>query len=131
MRRFLVGLLAFIGLLTVLFVLVVGGLIYLVVREARTDSGVPERTVLRLAVHGTPSETGGASGAVRRLIGGAQASTLREILGALEQATGDARVRGLVVDLSDARPTLAAAQEIRAAVQRFRNAGKPAYAFAD
>jgi protease-4 len=131
MRRFLFGVLAFIGLLTVVFGLAIGGLIWWLASEVRTDNAVPERAILRVVIRGNPSETGGASSTVKHLIGGAQATTLREILNALEQATGDDRVRGLVVDLSDARPSLATAQEIRAAVLRFRAAAKPAFAFAD
>ncbi|MBI3515258.1 MAG: signal peptide peptidase SppA [Proteobacteria bacterium] len=131
MRRLLVGFLAIIGLLTLVLGLGLGGLVYWLVRDARSEHPVPDKAILRLAVHGNPSETGGAGGTVRRLIGGAQATTLREVVNALEQATADARVLGLVVDLSDARPSLAAAQEMRDAVLRFRTAGKAAFAFAD
>lgn len=130
MRRFLVGTLAFIGFLALLAGLGVAGTIWWVVREAR-NAPVPEKTILRLTVHGNPSETGGGAGTVRRLLGGQQVTTLRDVVYALERGRTDPRVLGLVADLSDARPSLAAAQELRDAVQRFRDAGKLAVAFAD
>src|SRR5277367_5773216 len=111
MRRFLVTLLAIVGILAILVLLGVGGLAYWVVREARHDSPVPPKAILRLAVHGNPGETDGTSSTLRRLIGGERATSLREVVNALDQATGDPRVLGLVVDLSDAQPSLAAAQE--------------------
>jgi protease-4 len=131
MRRFVVGLLAVIGFLALVVLLVAGGLAYWVVREARHQNPVPDKTILRVAVHGNPSETAGTSSTVRRLLGRAQPSTLRELVNALDQARDDPRVLGLVADLSDAAPSLAAAQELRGAVQRLRAAGKTAYAFAD
>src|SRR3954471_12602029 len=130
MRRFVVGLLAVIGFLALLVTLGIGASVWWLVREARTTP-VPDKTILRLSVHGSPSETGGAASTVKRLLGGEQATTLREVLYALERASTDPRVLGLAADLSDARPSLAAGQEIRAAVLRFRDAGKVAIPFAD
>jgi protease-4 len=132
MRRFFVGFLAIVGFLALLVVIGIGGLAYWLVVATRHVSPVPEKAILRLAVHGNPGETDGTSSALRRLIGGGErASTLRELVNALDQATTDRRVLGLVVDLSDASPSLAAAQELRDAVTRLRGAGKPSFAFAD
>ena len=131
MRRLLFGFLAIVGFLAILIVLFIGGLTYWLVVQTRHASQVPGQAILRLAVRGNPSETDGASGALRRLIGGERPSTLRELVNALDQATADKRVLGLMVDLSDAGPSLAAAQELRDAVTRFRAAGKPTFAFAD
>ncbi len=131
MRRFLVGLLAVIGVLSILVVARRAAAIYWIVRDARHANAVPDKAILRLAIHGAPTETGAASSTVRRLLGGERTTALRDVINALDQAGTDRRVLGLVVDLSDARPSLAAAQELRDAVMRFRDTGKVAFAFAD
>src|SRR5215469_15045278 len=131
MRRFLVGFLAIIGFLALLATLSIGGLVYWVARDAKRANPVPDKAILRLALHGNPGETAGSSGALRRIIGGTPSTTLRELVSALDQAASDPRVVGLIVDLSDAAPSLATAQELRSAVERLRNAGKTAFAYAD
>jgi protease-4 len=131
MRRFLVGFLAIIGFVAIVTMLGLGGLAYWAVAIARHANPVPGQAILRFAVHGNPAETEGTSGTVRRLIGGEHVTSLRDVVNALDQARTDARVLGVVIDLSDAGPSMAAAQELRDAVARFRGAGKPAYAFAD
>ena len=131
MRRFLVGLLAVVGVLSLLAAFAIGGLAYWLVREARHANPIPDKAILTLALRGNPGETAGPSIAVRRVIGGVQQTTVRDIVDALDQATADPRVLGLLVDLSDANPSLATAQELRAAVLRLRGAGKRAFAFAD
>jgi len=131
MRRFLVGLLAVVGFLTLLAGFAIGGLVYWVVREVHHANPVPDKAILSLAIHGNPAETAGASNALRRVIGGGRQTSLRDIVDALDQAAADPRVLGLLVDLSDANPSMATAQELRAAVQRLRAAGKTTFAFAD
>ncbi len=131
MRRFLFGFLAVIGFLALLFTVSIGGLVYWVARDAKRANPVPDKAILRAAIHGNQSETAGSSGALRRIIGGTPSTTLRELTNALDQAAGDPRVLGLVVDLSDAAPSMATAQELRGAVERLRKAGKTAFAFAD
>ena len=131
MRRFLVGFLAFIGLFALLVVIGLGGLTYWIVVQARHANPVPGKAILQLAVHGNPAETDNTSATLRRLVGGTRASSLRDLVDALDQARRDNRVLGVLVELSDAAPSLAAAQELRDAVARFRAAGKPAIAFAD
>ncbi|MBV8169272.1 MAG: signal peptide peptidase SppA [Alphaproteobacteria bacterium] len=131
MRRFLVGFLAVIGFLALVFSLAVGGLVYWVARDAKHANPVPDKAILRLAIHGNPGETSGSSGALRRIIGGTPSTTLRELVSALDQAAGDPRVVGVIADLSDAAPSLATAQELRSAIERLRAAGKTAFAYAD
>ena len=55
---------------------------------------------------------------------------LTEVLDGLLLAADDPRVKGLVARFGDAEPSLAQAQEIRAALARFRAKGKFAYAYA-
>lgn len=54
---------------------------------------------------------------------------LLSILQAIDRAKADPHVKALVASFGSEQPSLAQAQEIRAAVARFRASGKPAYAF--
>jgi protease-4 len=56
---------------------------------------------------------------------------LRHLVEGLYQGARDPRVRGLVAHVGAAAPTLAAAGELRAAVQRFRAAGKRAVCWSE
>jgi protease-4 len=64
-------------------------------------------------------------------LGLAPSATLIDITMALERAGRDPRVRGLLARLDGDGPGLAQAQELRAALARFRDQGKFAYAHAD
>ncbi len=57
--------------------------------------------------------------------------SLRDLVDALDRGRGDERVAGLVLTVGGTRMGLAQVQELRDAVQRFRDSGKPALAFAD
>jgi protease IV len=56
---------------------------------------------------------------------------LRHLVEGLHQGAEDARVVGLVAHVGTAQPSLAMADELRAAVQRFRRAGKPAVVWSE
>lgn len=55
--------------------------------------------------------------------------TLRGMIDALDRAAGDGRVKGLVADLRGGMTDIAQIQELRAALLRFRAAGKFAYIY--
>ena len=57
--------------------------------------------------------------------------TVREVVDAIDRARGDERVAALRADFGGDAQSLATAQEIRRAVERFRDAGKPTLAYAD
>lgn len=59
------------------------------------------------------------------------AVVLRDVIDALDRATGDERISGVVVRLGNGGLGLGQAQELREAVARFRAAGKSAIAYAE
>jgi protease-4 len=126
MRRFLVGALALIGGLTVLFV---GGFLALAFIAAANKPGVPGAVVLELEVDGPLEEhvpEDSLAGAF-----GPKPTTVRDVVDALEKAGGDGRVKALVVKLSTVPGSPAVVQELRDAVKAFRAKGKKAVAYAD
>jgi protease-4 len=58
------------------------------------------------------------------------AMPLLDILHAIDQARADPHVKALVARFGDNQPSFEHAQEIRAALLRFRTSGKPMYSFA-
>lgn len=129
LRRILVGLLALIGLGTVLAVvtLAVGGW-WLVQRFERTFFKLPAEIVLIADLRGSLEDA--AEGGFAGLALGA-APQLSEVVLALDRAARDPRVKGLVARVDDTGHGFATAQELRDAVARFRRSGRPAVAFAD
>lgn len=127
--KFVVRVLAGIGFLTLVLVAL------LFVAASKLQLGkrpVPplhDGTILTLSVEGPFPEESPARSGVASLVGG-HPKKLREIIGALDHATTDPRVRGLVLKL-DESPGMAQVQEIRAALERFRGAGKFVYGYAD
>lgn len=126
MRRFLVGLLATIG---VLALLLAGGVAAAVWLFVGAEPELPERMVVTLDLREEVPEIGGS--APLAALGLAEPPTLTELVVALDQAARDPRVQGLVARLDGGGPGLAQVQELRAALARFRARGKFAYAYAD
>ncbi len=126
MGRFLFRFLAFIGFLVVLAGLGASGL-YL--WSKLSVPGVASGTVLTLEISGAlpdgPPQTGLAG-----LIAGPQRS-LNDVLGALERARSDPRVKGLALRIGGGGFGLAQAQELRDAIRDFRATGKPVFAYSD
>ncbi|HEV7372809.1 signal peptide peptidase SppA [Arenibaculum sp.] len=126
MVRFLVRLFAAIGLLAL--VLVVGGSIA-AWRFMTAEEPTPERIVIefdfdRALIEYVPRDP------VAELLFGRQPA-LRDLVDALDRARMDPRVHGMVARFGGDRFGLAEAQELRAAVERFRDSGRFALAFAD
>jgi protease-4 len=127
--RYIVRTLAVIGLLAIV---VLALMIYGVSRVyVASHKSVPiaEGTVLTLTVEGpfieeSPTRTGLSSVLTGR------SKKLREVIEGIDLAAKDDRTKGLVLKL-DASAGMAQTQEIRAAIKRFRTAGKFVYAFAD
>ncbi|MCP3137122.1 signal peptide peptidase SppA [Pyxidicoccus xibeiensis] len=125
MKRILVGTLAFIGAMSVLFVV---GLIGLMVLASASGPSVPSNLVLELDLesplpeHVSDSSLAGAFGE--------DPATVRDVVDALEKAGTDSRVKSLVVRIGNPGSP-ASAQELRDAVKAFRATGKKAVAYAD
>jgi protease-4 len=56
---------------------------------------------------------------------------LSDAVAAIERAAGDPEVEGIVAHLGRGNAGTAQIQELRTAIQKFRNSGKPAFAFAE
>ena len=125
MWRYIVGLLATIGLLTLL---AIGGAVFLFTSSPFASKPLPGSMVLSLDMRKVPSETSSTG-----LISGLWNSS-RDIVDVIEllwQAADDPRVVGMLVDIGDEDAGLARVQELRQAIARFRGKGKFAIGFAE
>lgn len=115
-----------IGLLTVAGAAVGGWLVYHIVFETPS---LPDAVVLTIDLdHRVVEETGG-NPLRRRLFGGDL--SLRDVTNALDQGAQDPRVKGAVIRLGGDAMGFAQVQEVRAALARFRAAGRFVTAFAE
>ena len=125
MKRFIVGMLAFIGAMSVLFVV---GLIGLMVLASASGPTVPSNIVLELDLERPLPEH--VSGDSLASAFGEDPPTVRDVVDALEKAGQDPRVKSLVARIENPGSP-AAAQELRDAVKAFRATGKKAVAYTD
>jgi protease-4 len=126
MRRFIVGLLATVGTLTLL---AIGGGIALVVSWPFSAKPLPQQMVLSLDLRSLPPEAGSTD-----LLSGALFRSSRDIVETVQllwQAADDPRVTGLYVEIGDETGGLARVQELRQAIAHFRGKGKFAIGFAE
>lgn len=130
MRRFFVGFFATVGVLVIILLagLVAAGWWW--ADEFGDQETLPDRIVLELDFNGPIDETTRLPDLIGLLDRGA-ALSLIDYVDAIDRAAGDPRVSALFADLSSLSLGVAQAQELRAAVFRFRSAGKTALAFAD
>ncbi len=126
MKRFAVGLLAALGVMTLLLL---GGGAAVVWLLLPGPPELPERVVLALDLREALDEAPLAD--PLDLLGLHTDPTFTDVILALDQAGRDPRVSGLVAQLSGEGPGLAQTQELRTALARFRAQGKFAYAYAD
>jgi protease-4 len=127
--RFLVRALAVIGFL---FIVVIAVAVYGVSRlhvAGHTPAPIKEGTVLTLTVEGPFIEESPTRTGLTSMLTG-HAKKLREIINGIDHAASDDRIKGLALKL-DASAGMSQTQELRAAIKRFRAAGKFVYAFAD
>jgi protease-4 len=126
MKRFLIGSLAVVGGLTLLFVGAVLGLAFL---GAASKPTVPAQMVLELELDEPLAESVPEDSLASAF--GKTALTVRDVVDALEKGSRDERVKGLVVRMSGTPGSLATVQELRDAVKSFRAEGKKAVVYAD
>ncbi|MCA0304417.1 MAG: S49 family peptidase [Proteobacteria bacterium] len=125
MRRYIVGLLATVGALTLL---ALGGGLSLFLGGAFSARPLQQPIVLSVDLRRVPSET------VSDTPWGALFGSSRDIVETVQllwQAADDPRVVGLFVDIGDEEAGLARVQELRQAIARFRGKGKFAVGFAE
>jgi protease IV len=126
MRRVIVGFFAAIGFLTVLLVV---GVVLLATGMKPRFTPLAENIILNVDLTRGLAE-GAHEDRLLRLLLGAE-PTLRDVLDAIETASGDPRVKGLLARVGEDELGLAKVQELRDAVAAFRTKGKFALAFAD
>ena len=126
MWRFIVGLLATVGTLTLLGI---GGCAAYLASAPFTAKALPQNVVLTLDLRDVPSETSSSS-----LLGGDLFGGKRDIVETVQllwQAADDPRVVGMFVDIGDESAGLGRVQELRQAIAHFRGKGKFAVGFAE
>ena len=126
MWRFIVGLLATVGTLTLLGI---GGCAAFLASAPFTTKPLPQNVVLSLDLRDVPSESTGGG-----LLGGDLFDGKRDIVETVRllwQAADDPRVVGMFVDIGDESAGLGRVQELRQAIARFRGKGKFAIGFAE
>jgi len=126
MRRFIVGLLATVGTLTLI---VIGGIAAFIASGPFSSKPLSQSMVLSIDLRNVPPESTSTNLLRGRLFGGS-----RDIVDAVQllwQAADDPRVVGLFVDIGDESAGLARVQELRQAIAHFRGKGKFAVGFAE
>ncbi|HET9451715.1 MAG TPA: signal peptide peptidase SppA [Aggregicoccus sp.] len=126
MKRFIIGLLAVLGLVSLLMFF---GILTLVFIGASRTPTVPAVTVLELHIE-EPLLEHTASSDLAAAFGGAKTS-VRDVVDALEKAGTDGRVKSLLVRVTGSPGSFAQVQELRDAVKAFRKTGKKAVVYAD
>ena len=126
MWRFIVGLLATVGTLTLLGI---GGCAAFLATGSFTTKPLPQNVVLSLDLRDVPSETTGGGLLGSDLLGGKR--DIVETVQLLWQAADDPRVVGMFVDIGDESAGLGRVQELRQAIAHFRGKGKFAVGFAE
>jgi protease IV len=126
MRRFVVGLLATLGFLSLLAI--AGGAVFLYIGPFAAKP-LPRSMVISLDLRNVPSETVSTDVLRGDLWRGAR--DIADVVQVLWQAAEDPRVVGLYVEIGDEDAGLARVQELRQAIARFRGKGKFAIGFAE
>ncbi len=126
MWRFIVGLLATVGTLTLI---VIGGTAAFVASGPFASKPLAQPIVLSIDLRTVPSESKSSGLLHGGLFGGSR--DIVETVQLLWQAADDPRVIGLFVDIGDESAGLARVQELRQAITHFRGRGKFAVGFAE
>lgn len=126
MRRYIVGLLATVGTLTLL---IIAGGVALMISAPFSAKPLPQTMVLSLDLRRLPPEVE-STGLLRgSLLGGSR--DIIEVTRLLSRAADDPRVAGLYVEIGDDQAGLARVQELRQALAHFRGKGKFTVGFAE
>ncbi len=124
MKRLLVGLLASLGFLSLLFLVGLGVTVWFLLPEGES---LPERAILTLDLRqGFDEAARGPSLAAFDLEPGL---TLADAILAIERAGRRNEVAGLIARVDGGGPGFAQSQELREAIRRFRGEGKFAFAY--
>jgi protease IV len=126
MWRFIVGLLATVGTLTLLGI---GGCAAYLASGPFTAKALPQNVVLTVDLRDVPSESTSSN-----LLGGDLFGGKRDIVETVQllwQAADDPRIVGMFVDIGDESAGLGRVQELRQAIAHFRGKGKFALGFAE
>ncbi|MGQ0582137.1 MAG: signal peptide peptidase SppA [Reyranella sp.] len=126
MRRYLVGLLATIGVLTLLFI---AGGVALIFSGPFSAKSLPRSMVLSVDLRNMPPEATSSD-----LLSGGLFRSSRDLIDTVQllwQAADDPRVVGLFVEIGDEQAGLARVQELRQAIAHFRGKGKFTVGFAE
>ena len=126
MRRFIVGLLATVGALTLI---AIGGVAAFVASGPFSSKPLPQTIVLSVDLRDVPPESASSSLLRGGLFGGTR--DIVDTVQLLWQAADDPRVVGLFVDIGDESAGLGRVQELRQAIAHFRGKGKFAVGFAE
>lgn len=126
MRKFVIAIFVILGILVLIGLLVAGG-IFLI--AATSKPSVPSRTILEIDF-----EAGIAPMVPNDPIGqllNEQVTTVKDVVDGLARAAEDDKVEGVIARIGGGGLGLAHIQEIRDAVLRFRESGKPTVVFAE
>jgi protease-4 len=126
MKKVIVGILAAIGVLSVLAMF---GIFALMIVSLSAKQPVPGRVILELDLEHGVIEAIPDDPIAQVML--AQSLQLRDVVEALERAADDRRVVGVFARIGGETLAMAQVQEIRDAIHRFRESGKPAIAFAE
>lgn len=122
-KKIIIGFLAVWGALAILSSIAAGIFIW------ASKTRLPEKILLEAKFQGSYSEDVPNNAAARVML--SQKPVIRDVVEALETASRDDRVKGLIARIGNVRMGMGHLQEVRDAVAAFRKSGKPAIAFAD
>jgi protease-4 len=128
--RYLIGFFATLGVLAILIVTAGGVGVYWSAGNFFNPPSLPDTIVLKARLSGPIDEIADIS-LLGDLFPTRRQLSLLGMVSTIDASALDTRVHGLVMDLSASQLGLAEAQELRAAVLRFRAADKFAHVFAD
>jgi protease-4 len=123
---FLFKFLAIIGSIAIIAIVIIS-ITFIMIRHSRT--AVPSKAVIEIDFSPGIVETT-PEGIVNRFFTG-NVLTISDIVTALDLASSDRRIKGIIAHIDGGPFAFADVQEIREAVIRFRKSGKPAVAFSE
>ena len=129
MKRFLVGFLAVVGSISILMFILFVVLIGYGLSNVQPSEPLPKTFVLEVGLDGSISEDQPFDPFARLFE--AEVTPLREVVAAIDRARDDERVEGILAYAGGLGLGFTQMQDVRDAVVRFRESGKPAYIFAE
>jgi len=127
MKAFLRSFVATLLALLVLLLIIGGGM----ARKFNHKTSIKNHSYLVVDLYGSLPEYDDPSGALGQVMGH-DSETLQRVLSNLEKARVDKRIDGIILKVSSGTGAgSAAAEEIRNALMKIKEAGKPVYGFAD